>query len=400
LAAVTTVSFDIAGLEMYLPLLVGACVVMVPREVATDGRALAALLAEERVTVMQATPATWQLLREARWGGNPQFVACCGGEVLPLDLARFLLERVGVVWNLYGPTETTIWSTVGRVEPDQEVTIGRPIANTQVYILDSGGQPTPVGVAGELWIGGAGVASGYWRNPELTGQKFQPDRFLGRDVGGLIYRTGDTGRWLADGRIAYLGRIDQQVKLRGFRIEPGEIEAALTAHEAIREALVVMRGDTPERERLVAYLVYHRGSDLTTSEVREHLRLSLPDYMIPSAVVAIDAVPWTPNGKIDRRALPDPFRSGSVASREFVAPAAGAEQLIARIWADALAVERVGAADNFFDLGGHSLLGLRVAAAIHRQTGWRMPPYILFQQTLRQIAASVEAHQNGPGAVG
>jgi amino acid adenylation domain-containing protein len=400
-AAVTTVSFDIAALELFLPLLVGARVVIVPRTVATDGGSLAALLVDERVTVMQATPATWRLLLEAGWRGAPTFVAWCGGDVLPPDLAGTLSGRVGGFWNLYGPTETTIWSTVGRVDSGKEpVTIGRPIANTQVYILDSGGEPLPVGMPGEIWIGGAGVASGYWRNPELTAKKFLPDPFAARERRGTIYRTGDMGRWLTDGRIVHMGRLDQQLKLRGFRIEPGEIEAALTAHAAIREAVVVMRGDSPERERLVAYIVFRTGQDLTTSEVREHLRSSLPDYMIPSVFLTIDAVPWTPNGKIDRRALPDPFRSGSMASSDYVPPAAGAEQAIARIWADALALERVGADDNFFDLGGHSLLGLRVAATIYERTGWRMPPYMMFQQTLRQIAASLTAQQPERGAAG
>jgi amino acid adenylation domain-containing protein len=395
LAAVTTVSFDIAGLELYLPLLAGGCVVLVPRALTTDGAALAALLVEESVTVMQATPATWRLLLEARWSGAPNFSAFCGGDVLTADLARPLFGRVGALWNLYGPTETTIWSTAGRVGADDDpVTIGRPIANTKVYILDAAGKPTPIGVPGEIWISGAGVATGYWRNPELTGKKFLPSPFAGQDGVGLIYRTGDLGRWMLDGRIVHMGRLDQQVKLRGFRIEPGEIEAALATHEAIREAVVVMRGDGPERERLVAYIVYRPGQELTTSEAREHLRALLPDYMVPSIFLAIDALPWTPNGKIDRRALPDPFRQTSQVSNAFVAPAAGTEQMIASIWTEALAIERVGADDNFFDLGGHSLLGLRVVAAIHERTGWRMPPHLMFQQNLRQIAASLSAHQS------
>jgi amino acid adenylation domain-containing protein len=398
-AAVTTVSFDIAALELYLPLLTGACVVLVPRVVATDGLALGALLQEERVTVIQATPATWRLLLEGGWSGGSNIVGLCGGDVLTADLARRLLESVGALWNLYGPTETTIWSTVARVEADPEpVTIGRPIANTQVYIVSSAGLPAPIGVPGEIWISGAGVATGYWCNPELTAKKFLANPFAGEDGSALIYRTGDLGRWLPDGRIVHMGRLDQQMKLRGFRIEPGEIEAALAAHAAIQEAVVVMRGDSPERERLVAYIVYRAGQELTTSDMREHLRASLPDYMIPSMFVTIDAVPWTPNGKIDRRALPDPFRQGSQASSAYVAPSSGAEQMIAGIWTEALAVERVGAEDNFFDLGGHSLLGLRVAATIHQRTGWRMPPYIMFQQTLRQIAALLSAQETARGA--
>ena len=398
-AAITTVSFDIAALELYVPLLAGACIVLVPRSVATDGEALSALLTEERVTFMQATPATWRLLLEAHWSGAPHFVACCGGDVLTADLARSLVARVGALWNLYGPTETTVWSTLGRIETGVDlVTIGRPTANTQVYILDRAGAPTPVGVPGEIWIGGAGVASGYWRNPELTGKRFLSDPFDGSIPRGSIYRTGDMARWLGDGRIVHMGRLDLQLKLRGFRIEPGEIESELAAHPAIREAVVVMRGDSPERERLVAYVVYRRESAVTTSEVREHLRRALPDYMIPAVFVAIDAVPWTPNGKVDRRALPDPFRQGNVAAGGSMVPATDTEQLIAGIWRDALGVERVGAEDNFFDLGGHSLLGLHVAAKIHERTGWRMPTHLMFRHTLRQIAASLDRHQSGHGA--
>jgi amino acid adenylation domain-containing protein len=401
LAAVSTISFDIAGLELYLPLLVGACIVMVPRAVATDGEALAQLLGQERVTVMQATPATWRLLLAARWPGSQSFVALCGGESLPPDLAQSLASRVGALWNLYGPTETTVWSTASLLETDADpVTVGRPIANTQVYILDSAGSPLPVGMPGEIWIGGAGVANGYWRNPELTDSRFHRDPYSGAGRNGMMYRTGDMGRWLPDGRIVHMGRIDRQVKLRGYRIEPAEIEAALASHSAVRESAVVLRGATSERERLVAYIVYWPGSSPTVSELREHLRSLLPEYMIPSMFLPIGAIPWTPNGKLDRSALPDPFHQAGVDAREYVAPATDAEEMIAGIWTDALAVERVGANDNFFDLGGHSLLGLRVAASIHERTGWRMPPYMMLQQTLRQIAASLNAHLAANGIAG
>jgi len=394
LAAVTTISFDISGLELYLPLVIGAGIVLVPSATARDGTALAALLGDAGVTVMQATPATWRLLIEAGWRGAAGFTALCGGETLHEHLAASLQDRVGVLWNLYGPTETTIWSTAGRVAPGATpIVIGQPIANTRILILDTAGQPVPVGVAGEIWIAGAGVATGYWRNPELTAAKFQTNPAV--EGGGRIYRTGDMGRWLPDGRIVHMGRLDQQLKLRGLRIEPGEIEATLLAHQAIRQALVVAQGDSKRdrAERLVAYVVYEPGHDLTTSEVRVHVRQSLPDYMVPSAFVAIDAIPRTPNGKIDRRALPDPFREGAAAAAPYIPPAPGAEQLVAKIWANILQVDRVGADDNFFDLGGYSLLSLRVAAAIYEQTDWRLPPYALFVQNLRQIAAALQSHQ-------
>jgi amino acid adenylation domain-containing protein len=394
LAAVTTVSFDIAGLELYVPLIAGACVVLVPRAVATDGPNLANLLAEERITVMQATPATWRLLLESGWRAPAGFVALCGGEALPEDLARSLHARVDALWNMYGPTETTIWSTAGRIETGSgTVSIGRPIANTRVYIVDGSGRPVPIGVAGEIWIGGAGVASGYRGNPELTAEKFVADPFVGGAA--RVYRTGDLGRWLPDGRLAHMGRLDQQVKLRGFRIEPGEIEAALAAHEAVREAVVLLRGDDPDVQRLVAYVLYRPGHDLTTSEARRHLQALLPDYMIPSLFVAVDAIPRTPNGKVDRRALPDPVGAGGSAAGGYVEPATAAERLIARVWADTLKIERVGAEDNFFDLGGHSLLALRVAAAVEAETGWRMAPFVLFGQTLSQVAASLQAREAG-----
>jgi hypothetical protein len=273
------------------------------------------------------------------------------------------------------------------------VSIGRPIATTRVYIVDGSGRPVPIGVAGEIWIGGAGVASGYRGNPELTAEKFVADPFVGGAA--RVYRTGDLGRWLPDGRLAHMGRLDQQVKLRGFRIEPGEIEAALAAHEAVREAVVLLRGDDPDVQRLVAYVLYRPGHDLTTSEARRHLQALLPDYMIPSLFVAVDAIPRTPNGKVDRRALPDPVGAGGSAAGGYVEPATAAERLIARVWADTLKIERVGAEDNFFDLGGHSLLALRVAAAVEAETGWRMAPFVLFGQTLSQVAASLQAREAG-----
>jgi amino acid adenylation domain-containing protein len=393
LAAVTTISFDIAGLELYLPLIVGARVVLVARDVAADGIALATLLSEERVTIMQATPATWRILIEAGWSGGSDFTALCGGDALPPDLADELALRVGALWNLYGPTETTIWSTAGRILPGSgQVTVGRPIANTRVLIVNRAGEPVPVGIPGEIWIGGAGVALGYHRNLPLTSRKFGNDPFAG-PAGSRVYRTGDLGRWLSDGRIVHMGRLDQQVKLRGFRIEPAEIEAALTAHPAIRQAAVVLQAATAETPRLVAYVVYRSDAELTSSETRAHLRGLLPEYMVPSVFVALDELPMTPNGKIDRNALPAPFRQTAATSSAYLPPAPGAEQLVARIWMDLLKVDRVGANDNFFDLGGHSLLALRAAARVNERTGWRIQPRDLFTQTLGQLAASLQVRE-------
>ncbi len=389
LAATTTISFDIAALELYLPLLVGARVELISREMAADGAALAEQLSVSGVTVLQATPVMWRQLVDVGWRGRQGFRALCGGETLPRDLADALLERVQELWNLFGPTETTIWSTAERVERGTEpISIGRPIANTQIYILDHAGEPAPIGIPGEIWIGGAGVATRYHRRPELTAERFVPDRFTSQP-GARLYRTGDLGRWGADGRLYHLGRLDHQLKIHGIRIEPGEIETVLRAHSAVRQAVIIAREVGPGSRRLVAYVVYEAGKDLTVSEVRGYLRGKLPDYMVPSVVVTLDSVPLTPNGKVDRMSLPDPFKNTlrTAASRE--PPAPGTEQQIAQIWQDILRIDRISAEDNFFELGGHSLLSLRVAAAVEKQIGCRMDPRTLFFQTLRQVATGV-----------
>lgn len=391
MAAVTTISFDIAGLELYLPLLVGARIELLSRETASDGEALARQLEACGATVLQATPATWRLLLEVGWQPTRPLRAFCGGEPLPRDLADALLAHVHELWNLYGPTETTIWSTLERVAPSPApVTIGKPIANTQVYVLNAHGEPVPVGVHGELWIGGTGVALGYHRRPELTAERFVPDRFSPQ-TGALLYRTGDLARWDAQGRLQHLGRMDHQVKIRGFRIELGEIEASLSAHPSVLQTVVMGREAAPGDLRLVAYVAFKPGADLTASDVRRYLRRGLPDYMIPSVVAAVDVIPLTPNGKVDRAALPDPFKNAVQVARHHVAPAPGAEQTMAEIWREILHVETVGAEDNFFELGGHSLLSLRVMNAVEKRLGWRMDVRTLFFQNLRQVVASAAA---------
>ena len=395
LAAVTTLSFDIAGLELYLPLTVGARVQLVPKETAVDGVALAEALASSGATILQATPSTWRLLIEAGWRARPGFRAFCGGEALPHELANAILEQAEL-WNLYGPTETTIWSTLERVEATGTIRIGRPIANTRVYVLNGQGQPLPVGTPGEIWIGGAGLAEGYHERPELTAERFVPDPF-DDTPGARMYRTGDVGQWDASGRLEHLGRVDHQVKVPGFRIELGEIESVLTAHPAVRHAFVLAREAGPGDVRLVAYVGYQPGEDLTVSDVRRHLRTQLPDYMVPSVIVTLDAVPLTPNGKLDRASLPDPFANALRSTAEHVPPAPGMEQTVAEIWQSVLKVTTVSATDNFFELGGHSLLSLRVAAMLEKRTGWRMDPRMLFFQSLRQVAAAAAAHASAAG---
>ncbi len=386
LVAVTTLSFDIAGLELYLPLTTGARVVLASREVASDGVLLRELLAECGATAMQATPATYRLLLDAEWKSKG-LKALIGGEAVPRDLVEALLPRVGELWNMYGPTETTIWSTIHRLEPNAPVLIGRPIANTDVYVLDRNRRPVPIGVPGELYIGGAGVARGYYNRPELTAERFVPHPFR---EGTRLYRTGDLVRFTVDGALEFLGRLDFQVKVRGFRIELGEIEAVLALEPAVRQAVVAVHEDRIGDKRLVAYVVYHPGESLTASELRRHLRDRLPEFMVPALVVELDALPLTQNGKVDRKALPNPFAHASARDDDFVEPRTPMEQFVAEVWREVLGVQRVGVRDNFFELGGHSLLSVRVLHRIESRIGRRLNPRAMILQTLEQIAAEAD----------
>jgi amino acid adenylation domain-containing protein len=380
LFSVTTLSFDIAGLELYLPLLVGARVVVASREEATDGGRLLKRLTGSGATVMQATPATWRLLLEAGWRGDGRLKVLCGGEALTRELADELLARAGSVWNLYGPTETTIWSAVWEVQSVKDaVPIGRPIANTQMYLLDSHLRPVPMGVPGELYIGGHGLARGYFNRPELTGERFVPDPFGGQ-AGARLYRTGDLARYRLDGRIEWLSRLDHQVKVRGFRIELGEIESVLSRHAEVRQAVVTVREDTLSDARLVAYVVSRemeagaRGE--LTGRLRGYLLETLPEYMVPTGWVFLDAFPLTPNGKVDRKSLPKPE---ALHAAEYAAPETATDRAIAEIWQEVLRVERVGLHDNFFDLGGHSLLIMQVQSKLRRLLDREIPIVELFR---------------------
>ncbi|MFH0518034.1 amino acid adenylation domain-containing protein [Streptomyces sp. M41] len=376
LPSVTSVSFDIAGLELYAPLVKGATVVVVPRETAQDGPALAGLIADVGATVMQATPATWHLLTESGWRNSTGVRVVVGGEALPASLAATLAEAPGSTWNVYGPTETTIWSTTCPVnDATAEISIGRPLANTEVYVLDEHLDPVPVGLPGELYIGGRGVARGYRGRPDLTAERFVPDPFSGRP-GDRLYRTGDVVRYRSDGSLVFLGRNDGQVKLRGFRIELGEIEARLEQHPDVARAVAVVREDRPGDRRLVAYTA-SRGEPAEAERLREHLRPTLPDYMIPSAFVTVAEFPLTTSGKIDRKALPKP--SADQDRADYVAPRDRIELEVARIWEEVLDVRPVGLHDRFFDLGGHSLLVLKLVGEIERHFGSRLPMAAIFQ---------------------
>ena len=375
LVAVTTLSFDIAGLELFLPITTGAAVVVARRDAAADPARLMALMAECDATVMQATPATWRMLIEAGWSGSPRMRVFCGGEAMPEEIGRGLVARTAEVWNLYGPTETTIWSTVDRVGADGRATIGAPIANTRVYVLDKSLRPVPIGAAGEIFIGGEGVARGYLNRPELTSERFLPDP-AGFASDARMYRTGDLGRFGSDGRLHYLGRADHQVKLRGFRIELGEIESVLSAHPAVSQAVALVREDSPGDPRLVAYIVpAAKGSD-PSADLKQAVIETLPQYMRPTAYVMLDALPLTPNGKVDRRALPAPDRAGS---REYVAPRNPIEEVVADTWQQVFKLERVGAEDDFFELGGHSLMAIQVLSRIRDQFDVEVPLVTLFE---------------------
>jgi len=391
--SVTTLSFDIAGLELYLPLISGARLCLATREQATDPASLAGLLEAAAITMMQATPATWRMLLDDGWTGQPHLTILCGGEAMTRDLAAQLLTRVRAVWNMYGPTETTIWSTVERVTAgDEPVSIGRPIANTEVYVLDRHLQPVPPGVPGELFIGGEGVARGYLNRPDLTADRFAPDPFSGR-AGARLYRTGDLARFRRDGRLECLGRLDQQVKVRGFRIELGEIEATLSSHPAVSAAVVTLRTDVAGEPRLVAYVVKSADSCAESEELRSHLRERLPAYMVPSQFVELDVLPLTPNGKVDRAALPAPGAPPR-ASTSSGRAASATEKEMAVIWAAVLNVPAVGPDDDFFDLGGHSLLAVRLMSRIEKTFGRRLALATLFEaRTVCQLAAIVDGRQ-------
>ncbi|MBM3853476.1 MAG: amino acid adenylation domain-containing protein, partial [Verrucomicrobia bacterium] len=401
-------AFDFSVWELWGALLYGGRLVVVPFEVSRAPDSFLELLRVERVTVLNQTPSAFRQLmaadefapREAaplalRW-------VVFGGEALDVAGLRPWFDRHGdsqpQLVNMYGITETTVhvtWRRILRVDCDGgRSVIGVPIPDLQLHLLDAFQQPVPIGVAGEMYVGGAGVARGYLRRPELTAQRFVPDPFSGRP-GAVLYRSGDLARRLPNGDVEYLGRIDHQVKIRGFRIELGEIEAALASHPAVGQSLVLLRGDPSGEKRLVGYVVSRNGT-LAIAELREHLRQRVPDYMVPAAIVVLEAFPLTPNGKIDRRALPAPEAARSSGEAAPSAPVGEIETAIARLWCEALGVERVGRDENFFDIGGHSLLVVQVHRRVRAELGHDVSVVDLFKySTVRALAEFV---QNRGGA--
>ncbi|MGC4059582.1 MAG: amino acid adenylation domain-containing protein [Aquabacterium sp.] len=398
LLAMTTLSFDIAVLELLLPLSVGAQVLLASDDEVMDGQALQRLIAQHGVTVMQATPAAWRGLLDAGWAGRAHFKALIGGEALSCDLASRLLPRCGELWNMYGPTETTVWSTCWRVQdPGQGIRIGQPIANTRVRIVDQSGHECPIGTPGEIIIEGDGVANGYWHRDDLTAARFVPDTASTYKA----YKTGDLGRWLWSGQLEHLGRLDHQIKVRGYRIEPGDIEAALLRHPDVAHCVVIAREDHPGDVRLVAYVV-RRAADASApanhGAWREHLRQSLPEYMVPQHFVTLPEMPLLANGKLNRQALPAPHGHAATSSATAPTPASltAWESRLAAIWRELLEVAEVSPQDNFFDLGGHSLLAMRAIGQIADATGVRVNPRAYIFETLAQLAVSYERAEASP----
>ena len=389
--AVTTISFDISILELLLPLSIGARIVVAGRAQTSDAHALKELLQEYRVTMMQATPTTWRMLVESSWPGKTDLKILCGGEALTGDLAEHLLPRCKELWNMYGPTETTIWSSTTRITSAQEISLGRPIANTYFYVVDENLKQVPAGTAGELLIGGDGLAAGYFNRAGLTAEKFIPDTF-GDKPSARLYRTGDEVRYRSDGSLAFLGRLDHQVKLNGFRIELGEVENAIAKINGVAQAAVVVREDVPGEKRLVAY--YMGPSELGSSDLKQALKAFLPEYMLPAAFVWMKEFPRTPNAKLDRKSLPPPPTSRPTLAQQFVAPRTDLERRLAALWCEQLQLDQIGIDDSFFDLGGTSLTAVRMTTAYHARFGQEIPLIKVFQYpTIAQLCRLLESKE-------
>ncbi|PWT80702.1 MAG: non-ribosomal peptide synthetase [Acidobacteria bacterium] len=391
--ASTSVCFDLSVFEIFVPLSSGGKVI-----IAENALHLPTLPASNEVTLVNTVPsAMTELIRMKGLPGSVRVVNLAG-EPLRTSLVKQIYEAANVqkVFDLYGPSEDTTYSTFTLRSGTEAATIGRPIANTQVYLLDRNLQPVPVGIPGELYLGGAGLARGYLHRPELTAEKFIPDPF-NSDTGARLYRTGDLARYFPDGNLEYLGRLDHQVKIRGFRIELGEIETALKQHALVRDAVVIAHEDTSGARNLVAYVVPHPGQTPTTVELRDYLKEKLPQYMIPSVLMTLPAIPLTPNGKIDRRALPEPQLSSIHVDGTFVAPTNEIEEALVKMWEEILKTQPIGIRDNFFELGGHSLLAVEMFVRIEEKYGKQLPLATLFQApTIAQLGALLQEEESAP----
>ncbi|MEO8150318.1 MAG: amino acid adenylation domain-containing protein [Bacteroidia bacterium] len=413
--ALTTISFDIAELELFLPLISGATVVIASKEDAVDPRNIMQILADDQITFMQATPATWRMMVDSGWKGNNRLNILCGGEALPVLLSQSLTSGSKNVWNVYGPTETTIWSSTYKLPANytngssQEafVKIGKPIANTSFYILDKNLKRLPVGVEGDIYIGGIGLAKGYLNRPDLTEERFIIDPF---DFTGLtfIYKTGDLGKFHKDGNIEYSGRSDFQVKVRGYRIELGEIENAIAQVPGVSALAVIAQPDRTHELQLEAYLTTDLKSnfknpedkkaanDMLINNIKKAIANKLPGYMIPSVFQVLDKMPHTANGKIDRKALPGINDKSKDINQEHMAPRTLTEKQITAIWEKLLNVSNISVHDNFFDLGGHSIIAVRMMIEIEKLKDMRLPLAVLFTNpTVEKLATVVDSEVEG-----
>jgi len=381
LVAVTTLGFDISVLELLLPLLVGARVILADATEQTDGRELAKLLSSSRASVCQATPSTWRMLLDSGWDAPEGFKVLCGGEALSRNLADRLLANGAEVWNMYGPTETTVWSTCARITADAPIHIGRPIANTTTYILDDTLEPVPLGIVGELYIGGGGLALGYLNRPELNEDRFVADPFA-TQPGAKMYRTGDEVFVDVEGNIHWLRRKDNQIKLRGFRIELGEIENVVGQHPSVQQCVVLLTDNDDTEKQIIAFVTNKKGKPFSAMELRRHTLKSLPHYMTPHNFVQLEEMPLTPNGKVDSNALMSTVSFGRQSSAEYVEPEDGFEGQLAEIWKDVLRVDQISRFDNFFELGGDSLSAVRVITEYSRKTNQIIKPQYLLMNSL------------------
>ena len=395
LLAVTTISFDIAELEIFLPLTSGAKLVIASEEEAMNVELLKSKIVETGATIFQATPVTFRMLILNGWKGKADLKIICGGEAFSKELARELLLRCEEVLNGYGPTETTIYSVIHKIlkedcEGEGYVPIGRPVDNTKIFVLNKKLMPVPIGVAGELYIGGDGVSKGYLKLNEMTNERFISDPFS-TNPDDRIYKTGDLVHYFPDGTLMYLNRVDLQVKIRGYRIELGEIESAISKFTGIKENAVVVRTDEQSEKVLVAYCVIDNGTALNETELRQFLKEKLPDYMVPSAIVLMKKLPLTANNKVDRKALPEPTNLSASVSQDYVEPTTETEKKLAEIWSSILKIEKVGILDNFFEIGGHSMIAVNMIIRIEKEFGIRLPLATLFEQSdIQKLAKVIE----------